>query len=98
MFRVEGRRHMPPIGGVMYPQVSYRTRAELRDALVRAARVYWPALRGPNVTHASSDWRECRGRLAFTLPGGHAVDAHFSPVYDLNRPAEVQARRPEGER
>lgn len=95
LFQVEGRRPMP----APYPQVSYRTGAELRAAIARAARWYWPAYRTADVTFdAGFDWRHCRGHVYITLPTGTAADVAFVPVFDPDLPAEVQARRPEGAR
>ena len=97
IFQVVGRKQMPKLGD-RYPAVSYRSKTDLRAAVVAAARAYWPALQQPYVTFDGSDWRQCRGRLAIALPGGLQVDARFFPVFDPTRPAEEQARRPEGDR
>lgn len=81
-----------------YPWVSYRSRDELRAAVVRATRVYWSAARRVDVTLAGPDWRECRGEVFLSFPGGQTVDARFFPVFDPSRPASEQARRSEGDR
>lgn len=93
IFQVAGRKPMPK----PYPQVSYRTKEELRAAIARAARHYWPAYRRADVTITGSDWREARGQMYLTFPIG-AVDVAFVPVFDPNRPADEQARRQAGER
>lgn len=95
IFQVAGRKPMPKLGA-RYPQVSYRSKTELRTAVVAAARTYWPSLKTPYVTLDGSDWRQCRGRIALSLTGAASVDASFAPVFDPNRPADEQARRQAG--
>ena len=94
LLQVVDRKPMPR----PYPWVSYRSRDELRAAVVRATRVYWSAARRVDVTLAGSDWRECRGEVFLSFPGGQVVDARFFPVFDPSRPAAEQARRSEGDR
>ena len=94
LLQVVDRKPMPQ----PYPWVSYRSRDELRAAVVRATRVYWSAARRVDVTLAGSDWRECRGEVFLSFPGGQTVDARFFPVFDPSRPASEQARRSEGDR
>lgn len=94
LLQVVDRKPMPQ----PYPWVSYRSRDELRAAVVRATRVYWSAARRVDVTLAGPDWRECRGEVFLSFPSGQTVDARFFPVFDANRSASEQARRPEGDR
>ncbi|MCT1856952.1 hypothetical protein M3C21_05270 [Micrococcus luteus] len=94
LLQVVDRKPMPQ----PYPWVSYRSRDELRAAVVRATRVYWSAARRVDVTLAGPDWRECRGEVFLSFPGGQTVDARFFPVFDPSRPASEQARRSEGDR
>lgn len=66
LLQVVDRKPMPQ----PYPWVSYRSRDELRAAVVRATRVYWSAARRVDVTLAGSDWRECRGEVFLAFPIG----------------------------